>query len=130
MNHRDLMLSLLQDQAVTDYVPAAFFMHFDEAHKLGQAAIQKHLEFFRDTGMDFVKIQYEQIQPAGAPIREARDWERVPLYPPEFFEPTLEVVRGLVQAAGKEALVLMTLYSPLMWAVQYDRKADIVQHML
>ena len=74
MKHRDRMLSLIQDEIVPDCIPAAFFMHFDEAHKQGQAAIDRHLEFFRQTGMDFVKIQYEQVQPAGAPIRSPRDW--------------------------------------------------------
>jgi uroporphyrinogen decarboxylase len=129
MSHRDFMISLIHDEAVPDSIRAAFFMHFDEAHKLGQAAIEKHLEFFHQTGMDFVKIQYEQVQPPGKPIHKPEDWARVPLYPDEFFEPTLNVVRGLVQAAGHEALVIMTLYSPFMWAAQFDRQADINAHL-
>ena len=28
----------------------------------------------------------------------------------------MRVVRGLIEAAGREALVLLTLYSPFMWA--------------
>jgi uroporphyrinogen decarboxylase len=129
MNRRDLMLSLLQDKTVPDTIPAAFFLHFDQDHKQGQAAIDKHLEYFHYTGMDFVKIQYEQIQPSGPHIRKPEDWAHVPLYPQEFFEATLRVVAGLVKAAGREALVVMTLYSPFMWAAQYDQQADISGHM-
>jgi uroporphyrinogen decarboxylase len=130
MNRRELLLSLINEQNFFGYVPAAFFMHFDEAHKLGQAAIEKHLEFFRYTGMDLVKIQYEQVQPPGRHIRKPKDWARVPLYGDEFFEPTLRVVEGLVKAAGSEALVIMTLYSPFMWLCQYDRQADINAHFM
>ncbi len=129
MNRRDLMLNLIQDQAVPDTIPAAFFMHFDHAYTQGQAAIDKHLEFFRQTGMDFVKIQYEQVQPPGLRIRKPQDWAHVPLYDEEFFEPTLRVVAGLVKAAGNEALVIMTLYSPFMWAAQFDEEADIAAHL-
>ena len=67
MNKRDTVLSLAHSQSTPAYVPAAFFMHFDRVYQQGQAAIDKHLEFFRTTGMDFVKIQYEQPFPASTP---------------------------------------------------------------
>ncbi len=74
MNRRDLMFDLIGEKTPSGYIPAAFFLHFDEAHKHGQAAIDRHLEFFRATGMDFVKIQYEQVQPAEAHVRKPEDW--------------------------------------------------------
>jgi uroporphyrinogen decarboxylase len=91
-------------------------MHLDRAYHQGHAAVGKHLEFFRATGMDFVKIQYEQIQPPAPPIQKPEDWADAPLYPDEFFEPAVRVAEGLVKAAQAEALVIMTLYSPFMWA--------------
>jgi uroporphyrinogen decarboxylase len=40
------------------------------------------------------------------------------------------LVKGLVQAAGKENLVLMTLYSPLMWANRAVETPDLlIRHM-
>ena len=54
------MLSLLDDSKPQKYIPAGFFIHFDPMYHKGQAAIDKHLEYFRYTGMDFVKIQYEK----------------------------------------------------------------------
>jgi uroporphyrinogen decarboxylase len=129
MNKRDTMLSLLDGQATPGYVPAAFFMHFDSAYHRGQAAIDKHLEFFRATGMDLVKIQYEQPFPSPTPIRRPEDWAHAPLYPDEFFEAPIRVAEGLVQAAGREALVLMTLYSPFMWAAHVAPDVDIAAHL-
>lgn len=126
MNKRDRMLGLINDTAVPDFVPAAFFLHFDSAHHEGQAAIDKHLEFFRATKMDFVKIQYEQPFPASDPIRGPQDWAHAPRCPEEFFEAPLRVVEGLVKAAKSEALVIMTLYSPFMWAAHLG---DIASHL-
>src|SRR5215213_7561762 len=89
MNKRDTMLSLIHGTASPEYIPAAFFLHFDSAYHQGQAAIEKHLEFFHATGMDFVKIQYEQPFPASAPIRKPEDWEHAPVCAEEFFEASI-----------------------------------------
>jgi uroporphyrinogen decarboxylase len=129
MNKRDTMLDLIHNTAFSDYIPAAFFQHFDSAHHQGQAAIDKHLEFFRATNMDFVKIQYELPFPPSAPIRKPEDWAHVPLCSEEFFEAPIHVVEGLVKAAQAEALVIMTLYSPFMWATHLDEHADISNHL-
>jgi len=129
MNRRDTMLSLIQDAALPDYIPAAFFLHFDSAYHQGQAAIDKHLEYFRSTGMDFVKIQYELPFPPSVPIRKPGDWAHAPLCSEEFFEAPIHVVEGLVKAAKSEALVILTIYSPFMWAAHLAEDGAITNHL-
>jgi uroporphyrinogen decarboxylase len=130
MNKRDLILDLVHNTTPVETIPAAFFMHFDDDHHRGLAAVEKHLEFFRATGMDFVKIQYENPQPPAAPFTSPQDWARVPLYPPEFHDAPVEVARGLVQAAKAETLVIMTLYSPFMWACHLGGADVLARHLL
>ena len=113
---REAMLALLEKGGRQPYIPAAFFIHFDTAFHFGAAAVQKHLEYFRYTGMDFVKIQYERTFPPIPAIKRPADWATMPSYPLDFYEPVLSAVRGLVKEAKHEALVLMTLYSPFMCA--------------
>ena len=60
MNKREAVLSLLSSDQQPPFVPAAFFLHFPPEFHAGQAAVSKHIEFFRYTGMDLVKIQYER----------------------------------------------------------------------
>jgi len=129
MRRRDNLLNLIHNPSGSEHVPAAFFMHFDAAHHQGQAAIDKHLEFFHQTGMDFVKIQYEQTRPPCPPIRKPEDWMHVPLVGEDFFEPTIRLVEDLVKAAGQEALVVMTVYSPFMWATHLDQAGLIGDHL-
>jgi uroporphyrinogen decarboxylase len=129
MNKRDAVLNLINNTTPPDYVPAAFFLHFDAAHHQGQPAIDKHLEFFRATGMDFVKIQYEQTPTPLPTIRKPQDWAQAPHYLEVDFEPTLHVVEGLVKAAKAEALIIMTVYSPFMWAGQLASADDLALHL-
>jgi uroporphyrinogen decarboxylase len=133
VNKREMMLSLMGGEAPLGeappgYTPAAFFLHFGPRYQEGQAAIDRHLQFFRKTGMDFVKIQYEQGMSQFA-VTSPADWAHAPRLTEEDFEPTVRVVRGLVEAAGREALVLLTLYSPFMWAAHLAGD-DVLQNHL
>ena len=118
MNKREKVLSLLDASRTPDYVPAAFFLHFPRECHRGQAAIDRHLSYFRHTGMDFVKIQYEFPFPRLPEIQTPDDWTKMPRYGREFYQDQLDVVDGLVSAVDGEALVVQTLYSPFMSAGQ------------
>lgn len=129
MNKRDLILNLADANRPLPYVPAAFFLHFPEAFHAGQAAVDKHLEYFRHTGMDLVKIQYERVFPALARIQTPDDWARMPHYGRDFFDGQLAAVKGLVQAVSREAVVMMTLYSPFMCAGHTAGIARVADHL-
>ena len=128
MDKRDAVLQVLDDGGRQDTTAAGFFIHFDPEYHRGQAAIDKHLEFFRYTGMDFVKIQFEHPFPLRPEIQRARDWDKMPLYGAEFYEAPLKVVEGLVRAAKRDSLVITTLYSPFMCAGQTVRHEQTVGH--
>lgn len=129
MNKRDAVLSLLDKDQKPDYVPAAFFLHFDPIYHCGQKAVDKHLEYFHYTDMDFVKIQYEQVFPHIPEIQRPEDWARMPFYQLDFYQEQLGVVAGLVKAARSEALVISTLYSPFMCAVNTTSPAMLTEHI-
>jgi uroporphyrinogen decarboxylase len=129
MNKRDIMLSFADGTAPQGNIPSAFFLHFGSQYQQGQAAIDRHLEFFHFTGMDFVKVQYEQDLSPVEPIHDPKGWLNAPAIPEEAFEPTVNVVKGLVDAAKGEALVVLTVYSPLMWAVRMSRGSNLFDQL-
>ncbi len=129
MNKRELMLSLIAGDNDLPHTPAGFFLHFPEPFRRGEAAIAKHIEFFRSTGMDFVKIQYEQPFPRLDSIRRPEDWARMPQYGLDFFADQIAVVEGLVKALKPEALVVVTLYSTFMEARHTTDDATITAHL-
>lgn len=113
LTKRERLLQHIKNGRTDGYTPAGFFLHFGEDYKTGEPAIQRHKQFFSFTGMDFVKIQFELHFPEVA-ISGAHDFEKIPCYPLSFYEPQLQVVKGLVDALKSEAMVVLTLYSPLM----------------
>ena len=129
MSKREAVLSLLDMSKAQEYVPAGFFIHFDKRCHRGQPAIDKHLEYFHYTGMDFVKIQYENVFPNRPEIKRPDDWVNMPLYGEDFYEDQLRIVEGLVKAAKKEALVIMTLYSTFMCAGHTTSGEMITEHI-
>jgi uroporphyrinogen decarboxylase len=129
MDKREMLFNLAENRKSTEYVPAAFFLHFDSHHHRGQAAVNKHLEFFRSTGMDLVKIQYEHPFPTMPQIREPADWSKMELLGSDYFAPPLEVVSGIAKAAKKEAVVVVTLYSALMLAAHATSRELLNQHL-
>ena len=130
MNKREVMFSLLDPHKQPDCIPAAFFLHFDPSYHRGQSAVEKHLEFFQYTNMDFIKIQYEHVFPPNPGLTKPADWGRIPRYGQDFFEEPLHVVKGLVKAAKAEAIIIVTLYSPFMVAGQINGQETITRHIL
>ena len=113
MNKRELIFSVIDADSKPEIVPAAFFLHFDPVYHTGRPAVDKHMEYFRYTGMDFVKIQFELDFPR-IEVNTPADWSRMPFMSLDHYQPVLEVVKGLVEAGGGEAPVILTLYSPYM----------------
>jgi uroporphyrinogen decarboxylase len=129
ISKRERMLGWLAGQTTPDYTPAAFFLHFGDGYKTGSAAAKRHLEFFHYTDMDFVKIQFEQTYTRQDFLQKPSDWSKLKFAKLDFYEPLLETVRELVKSEKKNALILMTLYSPFMSAGQCATTPLLMEHL-
>lgn len=128
-NKRERMFQWLAGKTAPNYTPAAFFLHFGDEYKAGSPAAGKHLEFFRQTDMDFVKIQFEQTYRRQDFLQKPADWSKLTLRKLDFYEPLLVTVRELVKSTKKDALMLMTLYSPFMCAGHCATSPLLLQHL-
>ncbi|MDR1384725.1 MAG: hypothetical protein LBJ67_12905 [Planctomycetaceae bacterium] len=115
INKREQLLSVLDQSKPNKYVPAAFFMHFPE--KFGEAAAKRHIDYFRATNMDIVKVQYEIFLPY-LNFQKPEDWEKTPVYDTDFFEPVLSVIEYLAKELKREALIIPTVYGTFSLASQ------------
>lgn len=128
-NKRERMMQWLSGKTEPGYTPAAFFLHFGDPYKAGSAAAQRHLEFYRQTDMDFLKIQFEQTYERQAFLQKPADWSKLGLRKLDFYEPLLQTVRELVKTSKKDSLILMTLYSPFMCAGHCATSPLLKQHL-
>lgn len=115
INKRERILQVLDQSRPNEYVPAAFFLHFED--KLGRKAVDAHREFYKATNMDIVKVFYEIVVPK-VEINKGSDWAKVPVYGEEFFKPQIDVIEDLAKEFAGEAFILPTVYSPLALAHQ------------
>jgi len=105
---KDIMDAFVAGTLDPSYAPAAFFIHFHSDQKVGDPAVQAHLNYFHESGMDILKVQFEQTVPR-IPVGEEDAFEPIPV---DYYAPTLEIIKKLQEAEGKDVYVLPTVYSP------------------
>lgn len=72
MTKRDLVLDVLHGKH-TDIVPSSFSYHFPPESKYGDAAVEAHLKFFKDSDTDIIKIMNENLMPSYSGLYSAAD---------------------------------------------------------
>ncbi|MCR4860070.1 MAG: hypothetical protein K5910_05340 [Bacteroidales bacterium] len=114
VNKKEIMDRFVAGTLDPAYAPAAFFAHFGGNSKVGEAAVQAHLQFYLQTNQDILKVQFEQAAPRIDTLdRVATDW-----MPEDFYRPTLEIISRLQEIAGKDVYILPTIYNPFQVARQ------------
>ena len=129
MTKRDIVLQLADTGSPGPYMPAAFFLHFPPEYRSGQAAVGKHIDYFRATGNDIMKIQYEYTYPRSPELQRPQGWKSIPSYGADFYADQLDVVGGVVDALKSETVVVVTLYSAYMFASQISGWELLDRHM-
>ena len=105
---REIMQKILDGKVYDNYVPTVFFMHFPSGR--GRDAVYYHVRHLNRSGVDAVKIQFEQHQP-NIRMNTREDWAKIKPLPRDFYNPTLEVVKDVNDIVGQETMVIPTVYS-------------------
>ena len=122
-----------------DHIPVGFSLHFPEGKNAGEAGVQAHLEFFRETDTDLVKIMNENLVPAQGAIRRPEDWNCIAPVKQEtsFVKKQLEFSRAILDQYSGEGYSLGTLHGitastihPIEQAYGYDgARTLLVEHL-
>lgn len=78
MDKRTRVLTAMSGGEV-DHVPAGFWFHFSGEEAMGEACINAHLKYYKETDLDFVKIMCDGYfpWPIRENIRHAADWKKL-----------------------------------------------------
>lgn len=114
-NKRELLWQVLDQSRPNDYVPVFFNIHFEA--KSGWKAVQSHIDWFRQTHVDFVNVKYEYF-PVIQRVESPADWKKIKEFDPSVWDEQLLVVRELKRELGNEALIIPTVFSPLRVLIQ------------
>ena len=112
MNKRERVMNCLSGRA-HDRVPGSFWHHFPEDKWFSDAAVKAHLDFYRETNVDFLKIMEELRYTFD--MKSASDWFH---YRPEKRHSPeraaqLEIIKRISGALGGECMIFTTVFDPL-----------------
>lgn len=118
VNKRERVLNALNNRPV-DHVPVGFWFHFSGEDATGERNVQAHLNYYRQTDLDFLKVMSDGFfnYPFNVEITKAHDWYGLePLQPNDpWIKQQVERVRALVTAIGDERCVFYNVFAPLSY---------------
>lgn len=114
-NKREQLWQVLNQSRPNDYVPVFFNIHF--ADKTGYKAIQSHIDWYKQTHVDFVNVKYEYF-PVIQQVNSPADWKKVKAWDHSVWDEQLNMVRELKKELGNETFIIPTVFSPLRVLIQ------------
>lgn len=95
-----------------DHVPTGFSLHFPVDKAAGEEGVKSHLEFFKDTDTDIIKMMNENLVPDVGEIRTPEDWNKIPVYSLNdgFMRKQIEMVERIMDQADPDAFAIGTLH--------------------
>ena len=114
MDKRTRVLHAMNGEQV-DHVPVGFWFHFYGDEAIGDACVQAHLKYYRETDLDFLKVMNDGFAPYPLEkIERAADWRKVkPLdadHP--FIREQVERAAAIVREIGSERCVFYNVFAP------------------
>ena len=103
MNRTERTFAALRGEAV-DRPPVSFWRHLDPKRD----AVEQHVAFYRETGVDFVKVMHDGLT---MPFESLEDAMKLRAHT-EYYYQALERVRRVTDALRDEAPVCFNVFSP------------------
>lgn len=115
MNKRERVLAVLEHREV-DHIPASFWFHFNrEQDTIGEGAVKAHLDYYRKTDIDFIKIMSDGlVYPLKTKITCAEDWMKVSPLPHDnlFYLESVNRCRRINEELNGECCTFYNMFSP------------------
>ena len=111
MTKKELVQKTLNGQ-IEEAVPSSFSIHFGPDYRYGDAAVKKHLEFFRDTDTDIIKIMNENLFPSNPGVRTSEDFNRIGPFTrkSEFIVHQTDLVKAILDKTGGDSFSVCTIH--------------------
>ena len=135
MNKRERVIAALENREV-DRVPVGFWYHFPEEKQIGRPCIDAHLDFYRQTNQDFIKIMCDGY--FGYPNKTLMNMKSVSdLYNMKplgenhpFIREQIERAKAIVREVGEECCTFYNVFCPLSYfrlQIDWDKMMDCVR---
>ena len=79
MTKRERVLAAILGQDI-DSIPSSYSLHFPAEKAKSNKGVRSHLEFYKKTDVDIMKIMNEYLVPDFGGIRVPSDWKIIPSF--------------------------------------------------
>jgi uroporphyrinogen decarboxylase len=99
---------------IADRVPASFWFHFPKAQAHGEESVKAHLNYYRQAGLDFIKVMNEHPYQVDTRIKNPIDWRKIKPAPlsSDFYQAQLDEIKLIADQLGGECLIATTIFNP------------------
>lgn len=111
MTKKERVIASIQHREV-DCIPSCFSLHFPENQATGEAAVEAHLKFFKETDTDILKIMNENLVPYMGEIKIPSDYKMVKSVSikDSFMQRQIEMTERILDRCEPEGFTLGTLH--------------------
>lgn len=111
MTKRERVMAAIKGSEV-DFVPVGMSLHFPAGAEHGNKGVEAHLEFFKQTDTDILKIMNENLVPDVGEIKVPEDWNKIPDISMQdtFMKRQSEMTAAILEKADPAGFTLGTLH--------------------
>jgi len=132
LNKKTRLLNAMNNKPV-DKVPVGFWFHFSGEEAEGQACIDAHVKYYKESDIDFIKIMcdgYFQF-PISVDIKEAADWRKLkPLgkdHP--YIKEQVARAKGINEQLNDECCTFYNIFAPFS-CIRFGTSDEVVMRHL
>lgn len=110
MTKKERVVAAIQGKEV-DHVPSSFSLHFPVELAFGDVAVDSHLDFFKKTDTDILKIMNENLVPYMGEINRAADYRNVQVsINDKFMVDQLDLIAKILDRSGDDVFTMGTVH--------------------
>lgn len=132
LDKKTRVLHALNNQPV-DKIPVGFWFHFSDEEAGGQACIDAHIQHYKDSDIDFIKIMCDGYFefPISVDIQEASDWRKLkPLSKDHpYFREQVARAKGINEGLNGECCTFYNVFAPFS-SIRFGSSDEIVMRHL
>jgi len=128
MTKKERVIAAINGQNV-DGIPSGFSLHFPREIAFGENAVKAHLDFFRDTDTDILKIMNENLVPYAGEIDTPADYAKVKSFSikDSFMQDQVHLTERILDGCDHDAFIMGTLHGVTASAIhpmEHMKKQD------
>lgn len=128
MNKIDRLKSVFEGK-MPDVIPAGFWFHYRSDYSVDQM-VEAHLDLYRKTDMDIIKIMQDYPYPIIGEIKEPEDWYKIKVkdIASEEFKKMSEIIKKIADQVGNEVMIFQTMFGPFKAASMLAGDELLMKH--